>query len=230
MKKLNKFILILITAVTAIGLAGCSTSNQTSSSSSNQVTSSKSASTSSKKANSSKSSNESSTSQSSDSKSSTDSLNTTNSKQVSSNKSANSTSSNSQTSSSLSPVTYADTLGTQSAAILYYGATQLGNGSFNSVWQVAKGNSTFAYISQDAHKITTLQNYGNGVFYGLSAGAYNSDIGYTIGSDGTVYFYVAGPSPEVQVGTASLTSIKNAALNSSDANTIAQLGQYADGQ
>lgn len=223
MKKLNKFSLILITAVTAIGLAGCSTSNQSSSSSSNQVTSSKSASTSSKKASSSKSAKEFSTNQSSDSKSSKASSSTASSKQASAN-------ANSQASSSLSPVTYADTLGTQSAAILYYGATQLGNGSFNSVWQVAKGNSTFAYISQDAHKITTLQNYGNGVFYGLSAGAYNNDIGYTIDSNGTVYFYVAGPSSEVQVGSASLTTIKNAALNSADANTIAQLGQYADGQ
>lgn len=220
MKKFKKISLILITAMTAVGLAACSTNNQSSSSSSNQVSSAKSTSSTSKKASSSKSTSKSTSDQTQSSKSASDTSTSEKSSAAASSQPANS---------SLSPVTYADTLGTQSAAILYYGATQLGNGSFNSVWQVAKGNSTFAYISQDAHKITTLQNYGNGVFYGLSAGAYNSDIGYTISSDGTVYFYVAGPSSEVQVGSASLTTIKNAALNSADANTVNQLGQYADG-
>lgn len=220
MKKFKKISLILITAMTAVGLAACSTNNQSSSSSSNQVSSAKSTSSTSKKASSSKSTAKSTSDQTQSSKSASD---------TSTSGKSSAAASSQQASSSLSPFTYADTLGTQSAAILYYGATQLGNGSFNSVWQVAKGNSTFAYISQDAHKITTLQNYGNGVFYGLSAGAYNSDIGYTISSDGTVYFYVAGPSSEVQVGSASLTTIKNAALNSSDANTVNQLGQYADG-
>ncbi|WP_304250766.1 hypothetical protein [Limosilactobacillus gastricus] len=220
MKKFKKISLILITAMTAVGLAACSTNSQSSSSSSNQVSSAKSTSSTSKKASSSKSTAKSTSDQTQSSKSASD---------TSTSGKSSAAASSQQASSSLSPVTYADTLGTQSAAILYYGATQLGNGSFNSVWQVAKGNSTFAYISQDAHKITTLQNYGNGVFYGLSAGAYNSDIGYTISSDGTVYFYVAGPSSEVQVGSASLTTIKNAALNSSDANTVNQLGQYADG-
>lgn len=220
MKKFKKISLILITAMTAVGLAACSTNNQSSSSSSNQVSSAKSTSSTSKKASSSKSTSKSTSDQTQSSKSASDTSTSGKSSAAASSQPANS---------SLSPVTYADTLGTQSAAILYYGATQLGNGSFNSVWQVAKGNSTFAYISQDAHKITTLQNYGNGVFYGLSAGAYNSDIGYTISSDGTVYFYVAGPSSEVQVGSASLTTIKNAALNSADANMVNQLGQYADG-
>lgn len=220
MKKFKKISLILITAMTAVSLAACSTNSQSSSSSSNQVSSAKSTSSTSKKASSSKSTAKSTSDQTQSSKSASDTSTSGKSSAAASSQPANS---------SLSPVTYADTLGTQSAAILYYGATQLGNGSFNSVWQVAKGNSTFAYISQDAHKITTLQNYGNGVFYGLSAGAYNSDIGYTISSDGTVYFYVAGPSSEVQVGSASLTTIKNAALNSSDANTVNQLGQYADG-
>ena len=220
MKKFKKLSLILITAMTAVSLAACSTNSQSSSSSSNQVSSAKSTSSTSKKASSSKSTAKSTSDQTQSSKSASDTSTSGKSSAAASSQPANS---------SLSPVTYADTLGTQSAAILYYGATQLGNGSFNSVWQVAKGNSTFAYISQDAHKITTLQNYGNGVFYGLSAGAYNSDIGYTISSDGTVYFYVAGPSSEVQVGSASLTTIKNAALNSSDANTVNQLGQYADG-
>lgn len=117
------------------------------------------------------------------------------------------------------------------AAILYYGGKKLGNDMFDGTWNAAIQSQQLQISigKLDGEGPDHLQDPGMGALYTIAPGQTDASVGYTLGQDGTVYFYnVTNPTkPMQEIGQASKSEIIHFANQYGGVSDIQKLGNGA---
>lgn len=119
------------------------------------------------------------------------------------------------------------------AAILFYGAKKFNNQLYSGTFYqgLKNGHLYIGMCKLDEEASRSIPDPGMGMMYSLAPAQIDSYVSYTLGQDGTVYFYdvEAGPEGPTQreIGQASKSAVINFANQHGGAADIQKLGQVA---